>query len=63
MKYMFLLMFITVILYGVYHGTDKVTRKKAIKQITYHGFRLGGFLAVIALLAAAAYYLPVSNLI
>lgn len=62
MKYLFLILLVTIIVYVSYQSTDTVTRKKAMKKITYHGFRIGAIFVVIAAIAAAAYYLPVSTL-
>ena len=60
MKVAFLLILITVIGYAIWNMSDVKARKRAAKAITFHGWRIGALLAIIAVLMAAAYYLPAS---
>lgn len=63
MRFAFLILIITVICYVLYQSTDAAVRKNAIKKITYHGIRLIALVAALALIMAAAYYLPVSSIL
>lgn len=62
MKALFLIIFLTVALYASWNFLPKKERNQAIKRIAPHAIRLGALIAVVIVLAYAAYFLPSSPL-
>lgn len=63
MRVMFLLVVLAIALYVIYQLLPKQDRKAAMRFLTFHGVRVFGIVVLILIIAAAAYYLPVSQLL
>lgn len=61
MRHLFLIILLVVIVYAAWQFMPKTTRRTAAREVTRHGIRLGALVAIVLALAAAAYYLPVSQ--